>query len=538
MEYWRFKVVYLVLLPAIVVSACILGYFSYQTATQLIQLGERSIVHSILLLVENRVQQMENQIIAADNEVFRNIDLNDPKESVRSWKLKAESTTPSIRAVIVLDSNKAVVEYAARASRRDKKLFLAKLLRRIVPELKLESLKYNKLKHLHQLFGGSNYLISYKSVHFRGERCYLLAHHDIGYLVRDVFPKLFTSESGKQLYSVVNEDNKRVFGPNLAHAGDYLVGRRFPTTLYNWRLQVAPQEAPLLKSKERTSRLNQAALIGLSLGIILLGTLFILFAAMKERKLNTLKSEFIANVSHELKTPLSVIRMFGEMLLTGRVRSQDKQQQYLENICSESERLSGLIENVLDFAVLERGRPHYKMHDCDLYELVAAAVDTFHYRFEREGAKVNLRQIGNIPPVRVDQQAIMLCVINLLDNAVKYGASTPIEVTIQSREKEILVRVRDYGPGIQPGDLKRVFERFYRTRDNPKARGTGIGLTLVKQIAEAHQGRAWASNAEGGGAVVSIALPYQSNSSSKSASELKSENHHLTNVSTIHPKVS
>jgi two-component system phosphate regulon sensor histidine kinase PhoR len=282
---------------------------------------------------------------------------------------------------------------------------------------------------------------------------------------------------------------------------------RFPTTLYAWRLQVAPKTAPLLKATGRTSRFNQAALIGLSLAVILIAVAFILYAADKERRLARLKSDFIANVSHELKTPLSVIRMFGEMLLTKRVRDDGKRVEYLEIICSESERLSGLIENVLDFAALERGKRTYDMSPTELDDLVARAIETFRYRFEREGAAVQLQRLGDPPSAWVDEQAIMLAVINLLDNAVKYAGSMPVEVMIDARAADIEIRVRDHGPGIPQSDLKRVFERFYRSQSRGKTRGSGIGLSLVKHIAEAHGGRAWAENARDGGAIVGISLP-------------------------------
>jgi two-component system phosphate regulon sensor histidine kinase PhoR len=340
-----------------------------------------------------------------------------------------------------------------------------------------------------------------------GRRFYIAAHHDTGYLIRTVFPDMFRSESGKEWHNVVDEDNRRIFGPNLASAGDYVVGLRFPTTLYQWRLQVAPKTAPLLKATGRTSRVNQGALIGLSLAVILIAVAFILYAADKERRLARLKSDFIANVSHELKTPLSVIKMFGEMLLTKRVRDEAKQDEYLEIICSESERLSGLIENVLDFAALERGKRQYEMRQCELGEVVARAVETFHYRFERVGTEVRVHRIGDPPQARVDDQALMLAVINLLDNAVKYGEGTPVDVTVETLAEAIEIRVRDHGPGIPEHDRKRVFERFYRSPSAGRTRGSGIGLSLVEHIAEAHGGRTWADNASGGGAVVTISIP-------------------------------
>src|SRR5262249_26709208 len=232
-------------------------------------------------------------------------------------------------------------------------------------------------------------------------------------------------------------------GPSLAEVGDYVVGRRFPTTLYMWRMQAAPTTASLLQEKRDKSRVNQVALITLSLCIIVVAVGFILYAVDKERRLGVMKSDFIANVSHELKTPLSVIRMFGEMLLTKRIGDESKRDEYLEIICSETERLSGLIENVLDFAALERGKRRYEMRECDLGEVAQRAIETLHYRFEREGLRVTLARPDQSARGVVDEQAILLVLINLLDNAVKYGGGTPIDVAVQALSSEIRITVRD-----------------------------------------------------------------------------------------------
>jgi two-component system phosphate regulon sensor histidine kinase PhoR len=503
----RFKRVYRLLLPTIAIATCVLGYYTYLTAVQFQRLGEKSIAESSLWLVQDRVNRLEQTIITADNGVFGNVNLDQPSTALSAWKNHAADLSPSVRAAVVLDVQRRIVDAEARATERDKQLFERIFLRQIVPDLKLEALPYNVLNHLHKTYDGRSYLISYEAVRHHGRRFYLAAHHDTGYLIRTVFRHLFRSESGKEWHNVVDEDNRRIFGPNLASAGDYVVGLRFPTTLYQWRLQVAPKTAPLLKAKGRSSRFNQAALIGLSLAVILIAVAFILYAADKERRLARLKSDFIANVSHELKTPLSVIKMFGEMLLTKRVRDEAKHDEYLEIICSESERLSGLIENVLDFAALERGKRKYAMRQCELHALVSRAVETFHYRFEREGAEVHVQHIGEPPHALVDEQAITLAVINLLDNAVKYGGGTPVEVSVETRADNIEIRVRDHGPGIAESDLKRVFERFYRGQSPGRTRGSGIGLSLVQQIAEAHHGRAWAGNAEDGGAVLTFSVP-------------------------------
>jgi signal transduction histidine kinase len=186
--------------------------------------------------------------------------------------------------------------------------------------------------------------------------------------------------------------------------------------------------------------------------------------------------------------------------------------------------LTVLIENVLDFAVLERGKPRYQMQNYDLYELVMQAVETCRHRFETEGAELRLIRSGSgEAQVSVDEQAILLAVVNLVDNALKYGGLTPVHVMVKALPNEVQVLVRDHGPGIPDADLKRVFERFYRTRHNAKARGAGIGLTLVKHIAEDHGGRAWAENASDGGAMVGFTVPRNRAGSAKVPAPERSE---------------
>ena len=506
MRPWRFRAVYFVILPSITVAASVLGYYSWKTASQFAQLGEETIAQSTLLIVNEKVDQIEQQIIAADNAVFNLIDHSALDSFEDPWIEVADEVSPSVLAVLVLDDSGNALTYAHRGDGSAKRRFRKTFFDRIVADLELERQRTGRLRHLHQTYGRRSYLVAYKAFRIQGRRRYVVMSHDMSWITDEQFPSLFATEEGKRLYNVVDEDNRRVYGENLARAGDYLVGRRFPTTLYQWRLQVAPKQAPLLEAEGRTRRLNETGLIILAFLVILSGMAFLLYAADKERRLNALKADFIANVSHELKTPLSVIRMFGELLLTKRVRSEEKQKQYLEIVCRESERLSVLIENVLDFAALERGMRSYDMSEGSVVDVVARAIDTFRYRIETQGTELRLAVNGEIPHTTLDEQAIMLAVINLLDNAVKYGEGTPVTVSIESADGFIRVMVQDRGPGIPPGDLTRVFDRFYRTRRTANSRGSGIGLALVKHIAEAHGGRAWADNTPEGGASVGISL--------------------------------
>ena len=175
--------------------------------------------------------------------------------------------------------------------------------------------------------------------------------------------------------NVVDEEGRIIFGPPL-RSGEFTVGVRFPTTLYNWRLQVSPErERRAHRPACRTARLLELVMVVLSCVVIVLGVGDDPPRRAKERRISALKSEFVANVSHELKTPLALVRMFGEMLQSGRVASEEKRQEYLDIIVRESERLSALIENVLDFAKVERGREAYEFAEGDVGEAVAKAVE-------------------------------------------------------------------------------------------------------------------------------------------------------------------
>ncbi len=503
----RFWALYVALPPILAVAALILGRYTWLTATQYAQLGEETIIESTLILANETVARIERSIITADNAVLGLVDYEAPDTIEARWRPRAVELSPSVRAVAVLDEDAEVLGFSIRGDDRDKWNFLYLLREKLRTDLSLDTLDPNRLKHLHRSYGGQSYLVSVQCNVRNGRRFYVVIHHDTGYLVREEIARLFSSQEIQEQYNVVDvETNRIVYGRPLSQAGNYLVGIRFPTTLYGWRLQVAPKRASQLGEQAANRKFIEAVLIGSSFAVLLFGVVSLLVAAHNERQLSNLKSEFIANVSHELKTPLSVVRMFGEMLLTNRVRSDEKRQQYLEIIVRESERLTALIENVLDFSRLERGKRDYEKKRSDFGETVKRAVDAFRYRMEHEGVTVRFEADADLPSVDLDDQSIVLAVINLLDNAVKYGGKTSVDVSVTDRGRWLQVDVRDRGPGIPGEDLKKVFERFFRTERDRQTRGSGIGLALVKHIAEAHGGKAFATNSPEGGAIVSFSV--------------------------------
>lgn len=508
MEGSPFRAVSLFLVPAILVAAAILGYYTFSSAREYAQLGESAIVQSLLSVAQQRVERIENYITVADNTVLRSVDPNDSSTIDALWLPLAETRTPSVKAVLLVSLEGDVLQWASTQDRKTRRGFLRVFRQHLVQSMGLEDLESNELRHLHERVEDLTYLLSYKAYETQdGQVTYVVAYHDTEYLVNDVFPTMFVSDESTPLYNVVNESNQRVFGPSLTEAGVYTVDHRFPTTLYLWRLQVAPRQAALLQAQGRSRMRGEVALPVMSFVVILLSAIFFIYSAEKERRLNQLKSELMANVSHELKTPVSVVRMFADMLRSDRVPSEERRVEYLDIICRESERLTSLIDNVLDFSALEGGKGPYRLKRGNLGEAVERALDAFRYRGEQDGVEVRLLTPGELPPVLIDQEAVALAVINLLDNAVKYGGQTPVDLELTPRRSTIDVVVRDHGPGIPKDALRHVFERFYRGTHETPTRGSGIGLSLVKHIAQAHGGRAWARNAQGGGAVVGFSVP-------------------------------
>jgi two-component system phosphate regulon sensor histidine kinase PhoR len=209
-------------------------------------------------------------------------------------------------------------------------------------------------------------------------------------------------------------------------------------------VNVSLLSAEELAASAARRRVLEMLLVGLSGLVVMAGMVMVLVAANRERKLSELKSDFVANVSHELKTPLSLVRMFAELLQSGRVDSDDKRKQYLQIILSESERLSALIENVLDFARVERGKAGYDFSEAALGEVVARAIEACRIRADREQVDLVLAVEPGLPLVRVDERAIEIAVINLVDNALKYAKDgNRVRIGVRKREKVLEVSVTD-----------------------------------------------------------------------------------------------
>ena len=241
---------------------------------------------------------------------------------------------------------------------------------------------------------------------------------------------------------------------------------------------------------------------------VVLGGFMILRDAGREVQVARLRSEFVANVSHELRTPLTSIRMYAETLLMGRYRSNEQMQDYLTTLLHESRRLSRLVDNVLDFARIERGDRTYQRQPCNLGTVAQAALETFGGVFAAEGFEVEEAIAAELPSVLADQEAVEGAVANILGNAVKFSSEhKTIRLAVEQRGAEVVVEVADRGIGLPAGEAERIFEQFHRGANAASTAGTGLGLSLVKSVVEAHEGRVEAANRPDGGSVFRLYFP-------------------------------
>jgi two-component system phosphate regulon sensor histidine kinase PhoR len=497
--------------PAIVLGVLVLGGVTFRTTFQIEKLRQQSVVEATLSLANEKVDRLDKRIIEEDNVVLAVAESTALTSLPRRWLPTAARETPTVRAIIMVDVEGPAHDVLAFASRAgggpEDDAFRRLLVQRMYPDLSLGE-PFDELRHLHKVYAGQSYLVSY-AVRTNAARPYVVvAWHDVPRIVHEILPRLFLDAAGSRV-NVIDEDGRVVYGPPL-RGGDFTVGRPFPTTLYNWRLQVTLTSAQELSARVERRRLLETLMVALSCAVILAGMAVVLVAAERERRLSALKSDFVANVSHELKTPLSLVRMFGELLLTGRAANEDKRREYLQIIVNESERLTALIENVLDFAKFERGKSAFEFRDGDLGQAVARAVDVYRYRAERESVAIDVVIDPALPPARFDERALELMLMNLLDNALKYAKEgRRITVDVRAVKAEVQIRVIDHGRGIPFHERRRIFERFVRGSavHDEQVRGSGIGLALVKHVAESHGGRAWVESEVGKGSTFVVTLP-------------------------------
>jgi two-component system phosphate regulon sensor histidine kinase PhoR len=244
--------------------------------------------------------------------------------------------------------------------------------------------------------------------------------------------------------------------------------------------------------------------------VLLAGVVLVYRSIRKELELSRLKSDFVSNVSHELRTPLSLIRMFAETLEMGRLKDEQKKQEYYSTIVNETERLTRLVNNILNFSRMEAGRKRYEFHPVNVNAVVTDVLGTYQHHLQNEGFAVTTELGKDLPSVEGDREAISEALINLLDNAVKFSEKEKRLRLATYRENEtVSLEVEDHGIGIAPEHQQKIFETFYRVSGGLvyTTKGSGLGLALVKQIMEVHGGKVLLESTPGKGSTFRLVFP-------------------------------
>jgi two-component system phosphate regulon sensor histidine kinase PhoR len=265
-----------------------------------------------------------------------------------------------------------------------------------------------------------------------------------------------------------------------------------------------------IDSMVKQRAITNLALIALLVIVLLLGIYIVFRNVRKEIEISQMKSDFVSNVSHELRTPLSMISMFAETLEMGRVRTEEKKQEYYGIISQETARLSRIVNSILNFSRIEAGKRNFNFVDTFLNDIVENVFSSYKVHLAQNGFEAILEKDDSIPVQKLDEEAVSEAFMNLLDNAVKYSM----------KNKKLLVRtgfgkgfsfveVKDYGIGIPKEDQKKIYEKFFRVGSGlvHNVKGTGLGLSIVKHIVEAHKGIVELESEPGEGSLFRLKFP-------------------------------
>lgn len=277
-----------------------------------------------------------------------------------------------------------------------------------------------------------------------------------------------------------------------------------------WKLLVSHPEIKVLEKAARREIFFYGALLTVIVALMLFGAVLIVRDISRESETTRLKTEFVNNISHELKTPLTLIRLYGETLQRKENLTNEEKKDCYVIITKESERLSHLINNVLDFSRIEMGRKEFDFKIGNFADVIEDTLESYRYHLEKKGFAIHKEIALDLPEMNFDGEAIASVLINLLSNAMKFSLKDK-EVTVKLfRDNGIAVlQVADKGIGISPGEVSKIFQRFYQSENKTasETRGSGLGLTLVKHITEAHGGTIEVESEVGKGSRFTVRIP-------------------------------
>lgn len=283
--------------------------------------------------------------------------------------------------------------------------------------------------------------------------------------------------------------------------------RQFP---FPWRLIVTQTALENLKSTAARENIMYGVLLAVVVALMSLGALLIIRDVSRESETTRHKLEFVHNISHELKTPLTLIRLYGETLKDKKDLPEKNRKEAYEIITRESERLSYMINNVLDFSRIEMGKKEFNLKQGNLADVIRETLELYRYHLEKKGFTIHKEINDDIPPMDFDREAMASVLVNLLSNSMKFSTDKKeVTVRLDRAGDNAVIQVEDKGIGISRKEADKIFQRFYRSENETvsASMGSGLGLTIVKHIAEAHGGQVGVDSVPGRGSVFSVFIP-------------------------------
>ncbi|GEM_PF-644618 len=407
------------------------------------------------------------------------------------------------------------------------KVFRDFLQKNILPEIKQEiNLKWNSNSRFNNSDGRKDILYLSGQVDSDAWAIGILVNNDskssirfIGVMIRKnaltnaAKAILKESQSNEEAHVALVDSSERIFFPEGLSSATIVLRKafsRFEELASGTTLALITIGENPLESISSQSLIIYYLLLGAVIVLIAFGIVFILRDISREERISVMKSEFIANVSHEIKTPIATIRTLAENLNEGWVTGEEKQKEYFHLIEREAERLTHLVENILDFSRIERAKKIYRMETASIGDATKKAIERFRLLVDGQGVIIKENIENDLPLLMLDSEAYEQVLLNLMDNAVKYSREDKvIEVSVRHQNDFIIIEVFDNGIGISKKDIEKIFEKFFRSSmpDGRKIPGSGIGLTLVKDIVEAHGGKIEVESEIGKGSTFIISFP-------------------------------